>query len=161
MQVMKLNLLNKMRKFALSVMQVAFILFLGSCASYKRCASKFDWKSDTIKTVVYRDTIIPVLIHGTDTVFATATIRDTLIVHSGSAHAISYVVHDSLRLNVFSSDTTLQVRIDSALKVITVRNTQIVTITKKAKFTVIMWQIIAGLGIVFLIILVPRLFKKI
>jgi hypothetical protein len=136
------------------------LLALSSCATYKRCSEKFNWKSDTIKTIVYRDTIIPVLVHGTDTVFAWSTIRDTLIVHSGSAHGKSYVIHDTLKLNVWSSDTIIKVKLDSAIKVIETRNTQIVTIKEKAKAEKILWQIIAGLGIVLLIILVPRILKK-
>jgi hypothetical protein len=147
--------LNKILYFPLFV-----LLAFSSCASYKRCSEKFNWKSDTIKTIFYRDTIIPVLIHGSDTVYAWSTIRDTLIVHSGSAHGESYVVHDTLKLNVWSSDTIIKVKLDSAIKVIETRNTQIVTIKEKAKFEKILWQIIAGLSIVFLIVLIPRLLKK-
>ena len=158
---MKLRNLNKMRKLALKKMSfLGIILLLCSCATYKRCSAKFDWKSDTIKTVIYRDTIVPVLVHGTDTVFAWSTIRDTLIVHSGSAHGESYVIHDTLKLNVWSSDTIIKVKLDSAIKVIETRNTQIVTIKEKAKFEKILWQIIAGLSIVFFIVLIPRLLKK-
>jgi hypothetical protein len=139
-------------------------LTLSGCVTYKACSEMFQWKSDTIKTVVYRDTIIPVFIKGTDTVFATATVRDTLYVHSGLSHAVSYVVHDTLKLNVWSSDTILKVRIDSALKVITVQNKQVTTITEKAKFSQIMNKIMGALSLVLLIcviiILVPRIFKK-
>jgi hypothetical protein len=142
--------------FLIIFVQLAF----SSCATYKRCSEKFNWKSDTIRTIIYRDTIIPVLVHGTDTVFAWSTIRDTLIVHSGSAHGESYIIHDTLKLNVWSSDTIIKVKLDSAIKVIETKNTQIVTIKEKAKFEKIMWQIIAGLSIVFLIILIPRLLKK-
>jgi hypothetical protein len=139
---------------------VFVILVFSSCATYKRCLEKFNWKSDTIRTIIYRDTIIPVLVHGTDTIYAWSTIRDTLIVHSGSAHGESFVIHDTLKLNVWSSDTIIKVKLDSAIKVIETRNTQIVTIKEKAKAEKILWQIIAGLGIVLLIILVPRIFKK-
>jgi hypothetical protein len=132
--------------------------------TYKACSEKFQWKSDTIKTVVYRDTIIPVLIKGTDTVFATATIRDTLYVHSGLSHAVSYVVHDTLKLNVWSSDTILKVRIDSALKVITVQNKQLVVKTEEgrgAKFLSKLFGCLLVIAIIALIIiLIPRIFKK-
>jgi succinate dehydrogenase/fumarate reductase cytochrome b subunit len=151
-----MSLLNKILLLALFSL---FLLFSG-CATYKRCVEKYKWKSDTIRTVIYRDTIIPILIHGTDTVYAWSTIRDTLIVHSGSAHAQSYIVHDTLRLNVWQSDTILKIRLDSAIKIIDTRNTQIVTIKEKARAEKILWQIIAVLGIVFFIVLLPRIIKK-
>ena len=150
-----------MKNLSKSLFLTIFVLLaFSSCITYKRCSDKFNWKSDTIRTIVYRDTIIPFLVHGTDTVFAWSTIRDTLIVHSGSAHGESYVIHDTLKLNVWSSDTIIKVKLDSAIKVIGTRNTQIVTIKEKAKFEKILWQIIAGLSIVFLIVLIPRLLKK-
>jgi hypothetical protein len=152
---MMLRQLSKCLFFALSV-----YFLTTSCVTYNKCRDKFNWTSDTIRTVVYRDTIIPVLIKGTDTVFATATIRDTLYVHSGLAHAQSFVVHDTLKLNVWSSDTVLKVRIDSALKVITTQNKQVVTITEKAKLDKILKWIFGCLAVVLLIVLVPRILKK-
>jgi hypothetical protein len=152
--------LSRITIFLIPVMCVT----LSSCATYKRCSEKFQWKSDTIKTIVYRDTTISVLIHGTDTVFAQTYIQDTLYFSSGSAHAKVFVVHDTIRAFIVSTDTIVRVKLDSALKVITTQNKQVTTITEKARFSVIMNKVLTALsiilGIVLTIILVPRILKK-
>jgi hypothetical protein len=150
-----------MKRFALTL--VAFLLILvcfTSCITYQKCVEKFNIKTDSIKTVVYRDTIIPVYIHHTDTVRAYSSIHDTLIVHSGSAYAESYVVHDTLKVNVWQTDTTLKVKIDSCIKIINTKEKQVITVTQKAKLEKILWQIIVIVGIILLIILIPRMIKK-
>jgi hypothetical protein len=87
-----------------------------------------------------------------------------LYFQSGTAHSIVYVKHDTIRQQLWSTDTIIKVRLDSALKVITTQNKQVTTITEKAKFSVVMNKILTGLliifGIVLVVILVPRLFKK-
>jgi hypothetical protein len=142
------------------ILIIAIILVATSCVTYKKCVEKFQIKSDTIRTVTYRDTIIKVPILGTDTLYAWALVHDTLIVNNGTAHAITYVVHDTIHTNVWQSDTILKVRLDSAIKVIDTKEKQVITITQKAKLTKILWQIISGLAIVALMILIPRVFKK-
>jgi hypothetical protein len=135
-----------------------------SCATYKRCSEKFQWKSDTVKTVIYRDTTIQVLIHGTDTVFATAYIQDTLYFQSGTAHSIVYVKHDTITQQLWSTDTIIKVQLDSALKVITIKDTQLVVKTEEGKglkfMNKILWSLVAILGIVAIIVIIPRFFKK-
>jgi hypothetical protein len=136
------------------------ILSLSSCVTYQKCIEKFNIKTDSIRTVIYRDTIVPVYIPKTDTLYAWANIHDTLIVHSGTAHAESYVVHDTLKLNIWQSDTLLKIKIDSCIKIIDNQKTTVLTITKKARLEKILLEIIIGLGIVLLIILIPRILKK-
>ena len=149
-------------------MKVVLLLILGlfttSCVTYKACSTKFNWQSDTIRTVVYRDTIIPVLIHGTDTIYAVASVHDTLIIHNGTAHSQIYVVHDTIRANVWSSDTIIRVRLDSALKVITVNNKQMAVRIEEGRGAIFLNKLFACLLIIaiiaLIIVVVPRLFKK-
>ena len=135
-----------------------------SCVTYKACSTKFNWQSDTVRTVVYRDTIIPVLIHGTDTVFASAFYRDTLYVRSGSAHAEVYVVHDTIHANVFSTDTLLLVKLDSAIRDNIILNKQITTQKEEGQGVKFMAKLLGCLLIIaiiaLIIVVVPRLFKK-
>jgi hypothetical protein len=138
---------------------VAFLAL--SCATPKRCIERYGLKIDTIITVSYRDSIIPVYIHSTDTVRAYSTIRDTLIIHSGTAHAQTWVIHDTLKLNVWQTDTTLQVKVDSCIKVINEKQTQIVTIQKK--YVPLIWKQLGSIGVFAILVaigLIIWLIKK-
>ena len=147
-----------------SLFVIAIILVATSCVTYKKCVEKFQIKSDTIRTIIYRDTIINVPVLGTDTLYAWALVHDTLVVNHGTAHAITYVVHDTLKTNLWVSDTTLKVKLDSAIRVVTILNKQVVTVTEKAKFTKVLnkflWIGLIVLAIVLVLVLVPRLLKK-
>ncbi|MCJ7447960.1 MAG: hypothetical protein MUO72_09715 [Bacteroidales bacterium] len=110
--------------------------------------------------MIYRDTIIEVHVPGHDTVFKESTIRDTIIVHSGTAHGRSWVIHDTIKLMVWQTDTILSVKLDSAIKVINDKNTLIYTIKQKTKFERYLWLGIVIAGIILLIVLVPRVLKK-
>ena len=137
-----------------------FVGLISGCASQKRCFEKFHILSDTVKTVIYRDTIIPVYVPAVDTVYQFGNIIDTVFASSGSAHAITYVLHDTLKLYVWQSDTTLQTKLDSVIKELIIEKGHVVTLVEKPKIYKILWQIIAGLGIVTLIVLIPRMLKK-
>ena len=130
------------------------------CITYQKCVEKFNIKTDSVKIVTYRDTIIPVYIHATDTVRTFGNIHDTLIVHSGTAHAEAYTVHDTLLLETWSSDTTLKVKIDSCIKIINTKEKQVITITQKAKLDNVLKWIFGIVAVIMLIVLIPRVFKK-
>lgn len=136
------------------------LVYFSGCATYKRCSEKFQWKSDTIQTTVYRDTTIKVLISHTDTVFKSGTITDTLIVHSGSAHGMTYIVHDTLKLFVWQTDSTAFIKLDSAIRENQVLVNQVTTIKEKAKLSTILWQVFGIITLILLIVLITRLFKK-
>jgi hypothetical protein len=153
---MKYRILNN---FIIGFILVMF-LTLSGCMTYKRAAEKFGWKSDTITKVVYRDTTIKVVIHGTDTVFATAYIQDTLYFQSGTAHSIVYVKHDTITQQLWSTDTTLIVKLDSVIKEKTILNKQVTTYKESAKIDKVLKWIFGCLAIVFLIVAIPRFFKK-
>jgi hypothetical protein len=106
-------------------------LFLTSCVTQRRCMLKFPPDTVTHVSIVYRDSIIPVYIPKHDTVFGFTNIHDTLIVHSGTAHGQSWVIHDTLKMNVWQSDTTLKVKIDSCIKIIDSQKKEIFTIREK------------------------------
>jgi hypothetical protein len=118
---------------------------------------KFPPVTDTV--IEYRDTIIPVFIHSVDTVEKWGTIRDTLIVNSGTAHGKTWVIHDTLRLQVWQSDTTLQVKLDSAIQVIRTKEQFIKEVQKKSVFDKIIISLSLILAII-LVIFVQRFFHR-
>ena len=146
-------------KYALFIVLSVFLTLLG-CVSYQRCADKYQWKSDTTISVTYKDTVIAFSIKGSAPVFASAPIGTLVSAHSGTAHASASVIHDTINLEVSSSDSTYRIRLDSALKVITTNNKQMAVVTEKAKLDKILKWISGCLSVVFLIVLVPRIFKK-
>jgi hypothetical protein len=105
------------------------------CVTQEACLKKFPIREVHDTLVVYRDTIIQVPVLGTDTVYKEATIHDTLIVHSGTAHGQSWVIHDTLKLFVWQSDTVLTLKFDSLIKVVTLKDVEIHTIQQECKKT--------------------------
>lgn len=112
---------------------VLICTLFASCVTQRACLLKFPPDTITKVTTIYRDTIINVPVLGTDTVYFFGKVTDTVYASSGTAHATTYVVHDTLKLNVWQSDTTLKVRLDSALQVIQQKDTQIITIQNKCE----------------------------
>ena len=110
---------------------VLFSLLVTSCVTQRACMLKFPPDTVIHVNIVYRDTIIPVYIPKHDTVYGFTDIHDTLIIHSGTAHGQSWVIHDTLKMNVWQSDTTLKVKIDSCIKIIDSQKKEIFTIREK------------------------------
>jgi hypothetical protein len=107
-----------------------------SCVTQKACMEKFPIKETHDTLIVYRDTIIKVPVFSVDdTTIMWGSVHDTVYASSGTAHAITYVVRDTLRLTVWQSDTTILVKLDSAIKVISQKDTEIYTIQKECKKT--------------------------
>ncbi len=132
------------------------LLLIPGCVTQQRCFEKFP----PVTTIEYRDTIVPVYIERTDTVYQWGTIRDTVYASSGTAHAYSYVVHDTLKLFVYQSDSTYIVKLDSMAQVI--RETQTLKI-KDGKIegikNIVKWCVVFA-GIVLMIVIVKRIFKR-
>jgi hypothetical protein len=116
---------------------------------------------DTVRTVttIYRDTTVYVPVLGTDTVYQETTIRDTLIVHSGTAHGQSWVTHDTLKLMVWQSDTLLKVKLDSVIKIIDAKNTEIITLKHRTKVEKILDKMIVIIALVVFAALTISLIK--
>lgn len=104
--------------WVLALSLIAVIIMANSCVTEKACAKRFPADTLVKVSVVYRDTTIKVFIPKVDTIYKYGHIIDTVMVNSGTAHAVSYVKHDTLKLYLWQTDTTLQVKIDSAIKVI-------------------------------------------
>lgn len=134
---------------------IIFVFLLSSCVTQKRCLHKFPPKHDT--TIVYKDTVITKYIPEVDTVYKYGTIRDTVYASAGTAHSISYVTHDTLKLFVWQSDTTLQIKLDSAIQQIQIKDTEIITIKEKAKF----WDRIEAVGWIILAIVLLVIIGKV
>lgn len=153
------NLLLKRLSFKLGLFLLILASFSG-CITYQKCVDKFNIKSDSVKIVTYRDSIVPVYIHATDTVKTWGNIHDTLIVHSGTAHAEAYTIHDTLLLETWSSDTLLRVKIDSCIKIINTKEKQVITVTQKAKLDNVLKWIFGIVAVIMIIVLIPRVLKK-
>jgi len=132
------------------------LILLSGCATQQRCFEKFPPDTITTTTIEYRDSIIPVYISNTDTVFRWGTIIDTIFAESGTAHGRTWVIHDTLRLEVWQSDSIYQVQKDSLIQVIKTHETEIVTIKEKAEFVVYLKWGFASLVLILLIMI----FKK-
>lgn len=117
-----------------------------------------------VVTTVYKDTIIFVPVLGTDTVYKWSTIFDTVFASSGTAHSVSYVTHDTLKLFVFSSDTLVSYRLDSLKTEITNRDVKIEVLESESKFVKavnsLKFPLIIIALIALIVILIPRILKK-
>jgi len=127
---------------------------LSSCVTQKACLEKFP--PETI--IEYKDTIIPYYVSSTDTIEKWGTITDTLVVNSGSAHGRTWVIHDTLRLQVWQTDSTYMIRLDSAIQVIKIRDQVIKEVSKKSAWTEIKFSLLIILCI-FVIGLAIKLVK--
>jgi hypothetical protein len=112
---------------------ILMVLIVSSCATQKCCLKKFPVVADTVKVVhvrdslVYRDTVIAVLIPG-DTIIYTDSvlipcpppppqfIPDTATVETSLAVAWAWWDHPFIRLKLVQRDTTVFIRLDSALR---------------------------------------------
>lgn len=141
------------------------LISITSCVTQKACMAKFPIVEQHDTLIVYRDTIIQVPVSGTDTVYKYGTIRDTVYASAGTAHASTFVVRDTLRLNVWQSDTTILFRLDSAFRELQIKDTEIYTIQQKcdkSKTERVIDKLIAFVVIVFggwLVINLIKLFK--
>ena len=108
---------------------LAIIFVASSCVTQRACLERFPPDTVSVQTVVYRDTIITVPVFSVDdTTVVWGTVFDTVYASSGTAHAITYVVRDTIRMIVWQSDTTLSLKLDSAIKVIESKDAEIYTI---------------------------------
>ena len=120
---------------ALIKVSILAILFT-SCSPQRRLSNLLTHYPDLIQEIhdtliVYRDTTVNISVVGTDTVYKYGTIRDTVYASSGTAHSVSYVTHDTLRLYVWQSDTTLKVRLDSAIRELQIKDREIIEVQQK------------------------------
>jgi hypothetical protein len=110
----------------------AIALMISSCATQRRCLEKFG-KSDTIRVTntVYRDTVINVIIQKLPPKLTTGSINTKLSIKYGTVNTEVWVKNDTIFVFSTSVDTTLQVRLDSVIKVTTEQNTVIQTYKEK------------------------------
>jgi len=152
------------------VKRMRYILFLclllASCSPQRRLTlllTKHPELVDTTRVITYRDTTIYVPIVGTDTVYKESTIHDTITLSSGTAHATTFVVHDTLKLFVWQSDSTYKYRIDSLKLEITNCDLKIQDL-EESKFVRAVKSLTLPLGIVafiaLIIVVIPRIFNK-
>ena len=134
------------------------LIILSGCVTQKRCIQLYPPDTARVTTVEYRDSIIPVYISNTDTVFSWGTIRDTIFAESGTAHGRTWVIHDTLRLQVWQTDSTYMIRLDSAIQVIKIRDQVIKEVSKKSAWTEIKFSLLIILCI-FVIGLAIKLVK--
>lgn len=115
-----------------TVVLLGIIFLLSSCATQKRCLEKFG-KADTIRVTntVYKDTIIRVTINKLPPLYRSAPINDTLRVRYGAVKVTTWVRDSTIYQIVSSVDSTYKVKLDSAIKVITEKNTVIQTYKEK------------------------------
>jgi hypothetical protein len=137
-------------------------LLLSGCVTQRACLEKFPVQEMHDTVIVYRDTVINVPIAGADTVFVYGTVRDTVYASSGTAHAVTYTVRDTVRLLVWQSDTILWVRLDSALQELQIKDREIYTITmgcEKSKTERVLNKIFMVLVAIGFIVLIRLLYK--
>ena len=138
------------------------MVFLSGCVTQKKCLQKFPVQEIHDTLIVYHDTIITVPVLGTDTVYSYGTIHDTVYATSGTAHAQSYVFRDTIRLFVSQSDTILKVRLDSAIRELQIKDTEIYTIQQecdKSKFEKILDKFLYIFVVVAFIVLIQFFIK--
>lgn len=143
-------------KYALLLMAV----FFSSCATERACLKKFPVVESHDTITIYRDTIIAVPVVGTDTVYVSGI--DTVYASSGTAHAVTYTVRDTIRLFVWQSDTILNVRLDSALQELTIKDREIITIQRqcdKSKTERVLNKVLMIFVAVGFIVLIRLLYK--
>ena len=141
-----------------------------SCSPQRRLTNLLTRYPDLIDTnkvvtTIYKDTTIFVPIAGTDTVYRWSTIFDTVFASSGTAHSVSYVTHDTLKLFVFSTDTLVSYRIDSLEMVIENKDVQIKVLSEQdSKFVkavnALKLPLIIALILAVIIVVIPRIQKK-
>ena len=138
------------------------MVFLSGCVTQKRCLEKFHIVEHHDTLIVYRDTTVNISVVGTDTVYKYGTIRDTVYASSGTAHSVSYVTHDTLRLYVWHSDTTLKVRLDSAIRELQIKDREIIEVQQecdKSKFEKILDKFLYIFVVVAFIVLIQFFIK--
>lgn len=138
------------------------MVFLSGCVTQKKCLQKFPVQEIHDTLIVYHDTIITVPVLGTDTVYSYGTIHDTVYATSGTAHSVSYVTHDTLRLYVWQSDTTLKVRLDSAIRELQIKDREIIEVQQecdKSKFEKILDKFLYIFVVVAFIVLIQFFIK--
>jgi hypothetical protein len=150
-----------MRRGVFNITLLCFLL-LSSCVTQKRCLEKFPPDTIRVETVTYRDTIIPVFVPGYKPIF-NWSVGGSVITSSGTAHGQAWIIHDTLFQKVWQTDTTLQVKLDSAIKVNYQKDTVIVTLKEmeqRSRMERILWQVIALAVIVLVIVLIPRILRR-
>lgn len=107
------------------------LIGISSCVTQKACLEKYPIKETHDTLIVYRDTTVNISVVGTDTVYRWSTLYDTIYANSGTAHAVTFVKKDTLKLIVWQSDTVLKVRLDSAIRELQYKDSEIYTIQAK------------------------------
>lgn len=132
-------------------------LFFASCVTQKACLQKYPIKETHDTLIVYRDTTVNISVVGTDTVYRWSTLYDTIYASSGTAHSVSYVTHDTLRVMVWQSDTVITLKLDSALQVIALKDSEIYTIQQKCDKSkterVLTWVFYIVIAIAFIVLI--------
>lgn len=97
---------------------IAFLWLASGCVTQRRCLDKFPPDTVTVTNVEYRDTTVNVTINKLPPKSYTASINSPLIIRYGAVTVRTLVRNDTIYTYLSSIDTTLQVRLDSAIKVI-------------------------------------------
>ena len=135
---------------ALWLILVAFTAF--SCVTERACIKKYPPALNVKIDTIYRDRIVPVVIPGTDTIYKYGTILDTVVVHSGTAGAKTYVIRDTIKLLVWQNDSTYLLKIDSLEQIINSEREIIHYVKEKpGRAETILWMIMVIVGLVLLI----------
>ena len=115
-----------------------------SCVTAEKCLAKFP--PDTIRTVttVYRDTTVNVIINKLAPKFASGNINAPLIVRYGNVTVKTWVKDSTIFTYVTSVDTTLKVRLDSAIRELQIKDQIIQEI--RVKYTPKWVSELAGIG---------------
>lgn len=113
------------------VTTLIFLIVVSSCATRQRCLRKFQILPDTISVVsyrdsiVYRDTVIKITIPGETVVDSViipcpppppAYVPDTARAETSLAIAKAWYSYTAIRLQLIQRDTTIEARLDSALR---------------------------------------------
>lgn len=141
---------------------IFFVLALSSCITQERCFEKFPPDRVRVTTVEYRDTIFPVFIPGYKPVF-NWSVGGSVIASSGTAYGKAWTVHDTIFIEVEQRDSTYKVRLDSAIKVISERETEIIRVKeecKESKVERILKRVFWIVILVLLIVLIPRILRR-
>lgn len=147
---------------AKALLSLFLALSLTGCYTERQCLQMLPRDTVTVKTITYRDTTIFVPIPGTDTVMVYGRITDTIYASSGTAHARTFIIRDTAFLNVWQSDTTLTVQLDSVIRELQIKKTEIVTVQRECKKTKFDRYLNKGIIIIMAVVLIffLRLFKK-
>lgn len=154
----------------LNFLYIIVFICIVSCSPQRRLSNLLTRYPDLIDTtrtttVTYRDTVIFVPVLGTDTVYKYGHITDTVRVSSGTAHAVTYIVRDTLKLFVVQSDTILEFRLDSVIRESQIKDVTIMQITHKcdkSKFEGVLDKvlyIVLAIGFIFLIRFIYKILK--